>query len=476
MIVNNISKILNKNFYVIIIGSGPAGISTALQLEKKKINSLIIEAGSLEYNSETHNYLKGEVIGDNSNDLEVTRVRKFGGTSSIWGGNCNPMLDYDFKNWPIKKKDLDQYSEEANEILNLKEKFYNESFNNNLNIYNLAWSNVKFGEKYLEKIKNSKNIYLSLDTSFINFTNESKNIRSVICKKNNQKFEIFGKNFILSCGGIENSRLLLWSSVSNEELIDPKMPIGKYYMNHPYHTIGEGIVDTNNFFSFLKSSKINNKPILTCNKNIYISAKKNFLENNKISNSGLYIEFRDINENNNLFKQLRCIAPKFIKNLYDQIKIKKFYEISIATLQEQEPYDYNYIELSDKKDPNNIPLIKVFWKKSKFERKSARLITEELSNIFLNEEIGRLSLEEYLYKDDISYEVTAGNHQLGGTRMGLNASDSVVDKNLKVHKVNNLFINGSSIFRTGGHCHPTYTIVQLALRLGDHLSKVYNIS
>ena len=36
MIVNNISKILNKNFYVIIIGSGPAGISTALQLEKKK--------------------------------------------------------------------------------------------------------------------------------------------------------------------------------------------------------------------------------------------------------------------------------------------------------------------------------------------------------------------------------------------------------------------------------------------------------
>jgi len=104
MIVNNISKILNKNFYVIIIGSGPAGISTALQLEKKKINSLIIEAGSLEYNSETQNYLKGEVIGDNSNDLEVTRVRKFGGTSSIWGGNCNPMLDYDFKNWPIKKK------------------------------------------------------------------------------------------------------------------------------------------------------------------------------------------------------------------------------------------------------------------------------------------------------------------------------------------------------------------------------------
>ena len=55
---------------------------------------------------------------------------------------------------------------------------------------------------------------------------------------------------------------------------------------------------------------------------------------------------------------------------------------------------------------------------------SAVLVACLCCEIFLNEEIGRLSLEEYLYKDDISYEVTAGNHQLGGTRMGLNASES----------------------------------------------------
>ena len=53
--------------------------------------------------------------------------------------------------------------------------------------------------------------------------------------------------------------------------------------------------------------------------------------------------------------------------------------------------------------------------------------------------------------------------------MGENKNDSVVDKNLKVHGVKNLFITGSSVFRTSGHCHPTFTIVQLSLRLADSI-------
>jgi choline dehydrogenase-like flavoprotein len=61
---------------------------------------------------------------------------------------------------------------------------------------------------------------------------------------------------------------------------------------------------------------------------------------------------------------------------------------------------------------------------------------------------------------------------MGGTRMGFDIIDSVVDKDLKIHNLDNLFINGSSTFRSGGHSHPTYTIVKLAVRLGNHLSKL----
>ena len=44
MISNNLDSIQLDKFPVIIFGSGPAGISTTLELEKKNINSIIIEA------------------------------------------------------------------------------------------------------------------------------------------------------------------------------------------------------------------------------------------------------------------------------------------------------------------------------------------------------------------------------------------------------------------------------------------------
>ena len=53
--------------------------------------------------------------------------------------------------------------------------------------------------------------------------------------------------------------------------------------------------------------------------------------------------------------------------------------------------------------------------------------------------------------------------------MGNNSKNSVVDKNLKVHDVKNLYIAGSSNFVSGGYANPTYTIIQLSLRLGTEI-------
>ena len=86
MIVNNPLEIINNKFFVVIIGSGPAGISTALKLEKNKIKSIILEAGSLDNNPDSELFLKGKVVGDKYNDLTTSRIRKFGGTSEVWGG------------------------------------------------------------------------------------------------------------------------------------------------------------------------------------------------------------------------------------------------------------------------------------------------------------------------------------------------------------------------------------------------------
>ena len=59
---------------------------------------------------------------------------------------------------------------------------------------------------------------------------------------------------------------------------------------------------------------------------------------------------------------------------------------------------------------------------------------------------------------------------MGGTRIGFSDEDSVVDLNLKLFNCENVYVLGSSIFRTGGVANPTYTIVQLSLRLSEHLA------
>jgi choline dehydrogenase-like flavoprotein len=45
----------------------------------------------------------------------------------------------------------------------------------------------------------------------------------------------------------------------------------------------------------------------------------------------------------------------------------------------------------------------------------------------------------------------------------------VVDADLRVHGMDNLYVAGSSVFTTSGNGNPTLTIIALTLRLADHL-------
>jgi choline dehydrogenase-like flavoprotein len=48
--------------------------------------------------------------------------------------------------------------------------------------------------------------------------------------------------------------------------------------------------------------------------------------------------------------------------------------------------------------------------------------------------------------------------------------EAVVDRDLRHHQVENLFVAGGSAFPTYSPAHPTLTISALAIRLGDHLA------
>ena len=95
-------------------------------------------------------------------------------------------------------------------------------------------------EDYFQKIKNSQYISLSLNTSIFNINVKDKLIKEITIKKNNIEYKFYNKILVLACGGIENSRLLLWFKRNNINFFD-KSPIGNYWMEHPFKVIGTGV-------------------------------------------------------------------------------------------------------------------------------------------------------------------------------------------------------------------------------------------
>lgn len=70
----------------------------------------------------------------------------------------------------------------------------------------------------------------------------------------------------------------------------------------------------------------------------------------------------------------------------------------------------------------------------------------------------------------IMAQASDGFHQIGATRMGHSPSSSIVDRNCRVHGVDNLYIVSTGVFASGSQANPTFLAVALALRLANQIA------
>jgi choline dehydrogenase-like flavoprotein len=69
------------------------------------------------------------------------------------------------------------------------------------------------------------------------------------------------------------------------------------------------------------------------------------------------------------------------------------------------------------------------------------------------------------------YEQPATNHELGGCRMGSDPRRSVVNADCRSHDVANLYVVDGSVFPSASEKNPTLTIMALAARTADGISR-----
>ena len=464
MILNSFADLDQSKFPVIIFGSGPAGVSLALELENKKIDSLIVEAGEEFYNEISQSFYKVNSDETNLKDISNSRYRQFGGTSAVWGGWCKPFSKYDFKRCGLDPEEMNIYQAKTCKILDIKNSFRESKLNKDFNQIEFQYSKVSFHEKYFDHIKESKKISLLLNTQLSHFDGQNQDVEKAVCISKGKLINLKARKYVLCCGGIENSRILLWTKFKNKNLLKNNSIIGKYWMTHYWILGGIGFVDLKNFRSYLQSNFLDNEGV------IHIASNERNIED-KLQ-SGLYLSTNeDLNFVKEMAKRILCVAPEYGKKIAKLILNKSLKCGNIFMHLEEEPILDNKIVLDEKnKDANQIPLAKIVYKSTMNSKKNAKSDLEKLANFFKAKDLGRVALADEIYNLE-EFENLGNYHHMGGTRIGSSIKDSVIDKDFKMHDVNNLYVVGSSNFSFGTFKNPTFTIIQYSVKLANDLEK-----
>jgi choline dehydrogenase-like flavoprotein len=146
--------------------------------------------------------------------------------------------------------------------------------------------------------------------------------------------------------------------------------------------------------------------------------------------------------------------------------------ISFSVQCEALPDVANRVTLGSQADPLGVPKAVVHWRLSELERRSLETFSRLLADELRGHGLGELDLSPFPLPDDaqrVAAHVGAGFHQTGTTRMDDDPALGVVDRDCRVHGVQNLHVGSAAVFPAGGYSNPTLTIMALSVRLGDRL-------
>jgi len=139
------------------------------------------------------------------------------------------------------------------------------------------------------------------------------------------------------------------------------------------------------------------------------------------------------------------------------------------------PNDDSYCEIDpDTTDRWGIPVLRFHWQFTDHEYNQVRHMQQTFRSI-----IDAMGGEVWspMPSRERGYGIAAGGtiiHELGGTRMGDDASNSVVDAYCRAHDVPNLFVADGGPFVSQADKNPTWTILALSMRTADRITELRN--
>lgn len=498
-----------------VVGAGPAGITIAHKLRNKDISVILLESGLDEFNDRAQRLNEGENVGVEYRPLDAPRLRMLGGSSNHWEGSCNELDEIDFSprpwiehsGWPILKQDLVPYYREGHRYLQLGPHDYNlRSWARRLGFDAPKWLRdglegsvshhsppTRFGEVYGPDLKNASNIRVLLGATALELKlTENRQRAEQIAVGRFDKDSIFirARRFVLAMGGIENARFLLLNDLGSDY-----GQVGRYFMEHPYFRL-QLLAPSPSFLSSYTELALRLErsgfPITPS-----IRFTEEVLRRERFQNCRIALEpasryeaaasiesFHELTRERkspdemffhvgNLLLDVDMLAEATSRQVLGKRVLPSAEDTVLFTLGcmfEQLPNPASRVSLSETRDEFGQRQAKLDLRFSDEDRIAAGRFAKAVSRTFGQVGIGRVrSFVADRFAPWPPRRISWGSHHMGTTRMSDDPKRGVVDRNLRLHGVSNVYVAGSSVFPTGGHVPPTLTIVALSLRLADHL-------
>jgi choline dehydrogenase-like flavoprotein len=528
-----LSKFNRVETEICIIGAGAAGVTLAREFVGTRHDVCLIESGGLAPDEDTQSLYELSSIGYPVRQNFMSRARYFGGTSNLWAGRSMRLDPIDLaqrewvpdSGWPIDYAELEAWYPRAEQVLGLPDRtqvdaglgrlragqgperglFRGADLKPHLALW--ARSPMRFRKAFRKALERSPNvrIYLNANVTEIEPDESGRHVRLVHAETlTGQQLLISAKRYVLACGGLENARLLLLSrrrhpnGIGNEHDV-----VGRYFMEHP-----RAIVGTVHLSVPLSSSLVLGAPLPDGKVQVGIALTDEAQRRERLLNSYLALEpqlsaigRQAYQSSANVVKVLtrtgyagkrsdvfrvrlpevrdlaylltpKEVMPHFIYRQYARLKalshlFRKVSTLTIINFCEQMPRRDSRVYLATTRDRLGLNTLVLDWKIGDEETRSLRRLQHMLAVRVAREGLGEVKM----MPADAAPEYTDASHHIGTTRMSNDPRAGVVDRNARVHGMENLYIAGSSVFPTAGNANPTLTLVALALRLADHFKR-----
>jgi choline dehydrogenase-like flavoprotein len=488
-----------------VVGGGIAGLLLATRLAERGGDVLLLEAGGLELEERSQSLYDAEMAAARHAGTTEGRFRTFGGSSTRWGGQLLPYTADVFQppagapslRWPIAESDVAPFYEELQRILGVDSLPFDAAllaalkrpaveFSDDVRLRFSKW--IPFAKRNLARtlgkiaLAHPKITVVShANVAELLGDGAGRVVAARVLDYAGREFRCEAQKFVVATGTIESSRLLLLSEAA---VPNAHGQIGRYFHDHLSWPAAEFVAPERErmlerlgpFFvdGTLHTCKLEASDELRAGGGLLAVMAHVTIEEPEDSGPAAVRNLMESVQRGRVAEALRTnllpalrgsgdIHRMFLQAAFKQRRaVSKRARVRLHIDMEQAADARNCIRLSEEKDALGLRKAVVDWRHGEQEQDTALRFSGTIRR-----ELEAMGMQPRVWSGGPVFTDTF--HAMGGLRMGDDARASVVDRNLRVHGVANLYVASCAVYPSGGSSNPTFTLMALALRLAERL-------